>query len=683
MANLSNINNILRTGSLGVGINRDPLGAFEISSATKPGIKMFNTAASGKTYEAYSDINGNYIIFDQDANDNRFVINSAGNATFAGMITVNGGGIDIDNNDDVRLRFDNASVFKAGLQVATTAGDMIAGSAVNDFAIRAQENMLFATGGNTERMRIDSSGLINFSKTATTATAVASINHASNNFLYINGGTEGVAIGDDNQNTRMVCYNNDYIRFDSAAVERMRLTPDGNNTFLIIKAKPATYNSKSFITLYGTNSNTYGGSVIARSSISSETDGSAYGANLKFYTNDSSNVEQTRLQISSNGFGYFYNNFYLASASNQGNLFFGTASNQYNIFGGGTYGYMGYNTGGYHRFLVNGSNRLQLEDGEMKVYSTAGLQVLRLSPNYIQTGRMPIKYPYYRIDSFKSDGSGYFWAFGHEKSDGTQSIGMMLNDGVSGNKYTRIINTLQIASFTSNEYNGAYPSFQTNVVLRNSGNSYFNGGNVGIGITSPIPKLHLSYSGGNYATDATSGFINQATTGRATQRIRSIGNTPAELFFDIDGGVAWDISARDSSAGHQLNFYGRAATPGYNSVSGPYQQFFQNGNVTIAGTLTQNSDITLKENIKPLQSQLEIVSKLNPVSYNKIGQDKNEIGFIAQEVEELLPELVLENEEGLKSLAYGNMNAILVKAIQELKTDNDSLKARIETLENN
>ena len=88
MANLSNINNILRTGSLGVGINRDPLGAFEISSATKPGIKMFNTAANGKTYEAYSDVNGNYIIYDQDADDNRFVINTSGNATFAGNVTI-------------------------------------------------------------------------------------------------------------------------------------------------------------------------------------------------------------------------------------------------------------------------------------------------------------------------------------------------------------------------------------------------------------------------------------------------------------------------------------------------------------------------------------------------------------------------------------------------------------------
>ena len=110
MANLSNINNILRTGSLGVGINRDPLGAFEISSATKPGIKMFNTAASGKTYEAYSDTNGNYIIYDQDADDNRFVINSAGNATFAGAVTIPGA-ISAGTNGGLRIHSSGTKFF--------------------------------------------------------------------------------------------------------------------------------------------------------------------------------------------------------------------------------------------------------------------------------------------------------------------------------------------------------------------------------------------------------------------------------------------------------------------------------------------------------------------------------------------------------------------------------------------
>ena len=139
MANLSNINNILRTGSLGVGINRDPLGAFEISSATKPGIKMFNTAASGKTYEAYSDTNGNYIIYDQDADDNRFVINSAGNATFTGNITL---GDSHFIGDDT---FDN-------LLLQSSSGENLILSAAND--------LIFYTGGTapnalgTQRLRI-------------------------------------------------------------------------------------------------------------------------------------------------------------------------------------------------------------------------------------------------------------------------------------------------------------------------------------------------------------------------------------------------------------------------------------------------------------------------------------------------------------------------------------------------
>jgi hypothetical protein len=111
-----------------------------------------------------------------------------------------------------------------------------------------------------------------------------------------------------------------------------------------------------------------------------------------------------------------------------------------------------------------------------------------------------------------------------------------------------------------------------------------NSGNVGIGIDA-VSKFHLKYSGGSYGADSTSGFINQAETGRATQRIRSIDDEAAELFFDIDGGIAWDISARDSSSNYDLMFYGRGSTVGYNQVAGPYVRFHQTGNVTISGSM--------------------------------------------------------------------------------------------------
>jgi hypothetical protein len=110
------------------------------------------------------------------------------NATFTGIITVNGGGIDIDNDDDIRLRFDNAGTFKAGLQVATTAGDMITGSAINDFAIRAQGNMLFSSGGNVEVLRLDTSGNATFAGTVTAADLLT-VNGDGHLFLGADGET--------------------------------------------------------------------------------------------------------------------------------------------------------------------------------------------------------------------------------------------------------------------------------------------------------------------------------------------------------------------------------------------------------------------------------------------------------------------------------------------------------------
>jgi len=66
------------------------------------------------------------------------------------------GDVDIDATDDLRLRFLNGGTFKGGIQVPTSTGDMISGSAVDDLAIRSQGNILFSSGGNIEHMRIQS-----------------------------------------------------------------------------------------------------------------------------------------------------------------------------------------------------------------------------------------------------------------------------------------------------------------------------------------------------------------------------------------------------------------------------------------------------------------------------------------------------------------------------------------------
>jgi hypothetical protein len=91
------------------------------------------------------------------------------------------------------------------------------------------------------------------------------------------------------------------------------------------------------------------------------------------------------------------------------------------------------------------------------------------------------------------------------------------------------------------------------------------------------------------------------------------------------------------------------------------------GDVEVQGTFTESSSIRFKENIKPLEPALGKVEQLNPVTYNKIGSEDEEIGLIAEEVAELFPEVVTYNEDGSpQGIQYQRLSVILLKAVQEL-----------------
>jgi hypothetical protein len=91
------------------------------------------------------------------------------------------------------------------------------------------------------------------------------------------------------------------------------------------------------------------------------------------------------------------------------------------------------------------------------------------------------------------------------------------------------------------------------------------------------------------------------------------------------------------------------------------------GNLTIRGTFTEQSSKRFKENIKTLEPTLSKVEQLNPVTYNKIGVEQEEIGLIAEEIAELFPEVVTYNEDGQpQGVQYQRLSVILLKAVQEL-----------------
>ena len=98
-----------------------------------------------------------------------------------------------------------------------------------------------------------------------------------------------------------------------------------------------------------------------------------------------------------------------------------------------------------------------------------------------------------------------------------------------------------------------------------------------------------------------------------------------------------------------------------------------------AATLTETSSITLKENISPIENALDSISKLVGVVYDrKDGSSKDEAGLIAEEVNEVLPNLVRKDAAGNpESIQYTKLTAYLIEAVKSLKEEIVELKGKI------
>jgi hypothetical protein len=104
------------------------------------------------------------------------------------------------------------------------------------------------------------------------------------------------------------------------------------------------------------------------------------------------------------------------------------------------------------------------------------------------------------------------------------------------------------------------------------------------------------------------------------------------------------------------------------------------------GTLTNSSsDVTLKTNIQNINYGLDSILSLRPVSYNWIEEKRGlqkEIGFIAQEVQAHIPEVIGINSDETLSLDYPKLTAVLTKAIKEQQEMINQLRTEIEILKN-
>ncbi len=110
------------------------------------------------------------------------------------------------------------------------------------------------------------------------------------------------------------------------------------------------------------------------------------------------------------------------------------------------------------------------------------------------------------------------------------------------------------------------------------------------------------------------------------------------------------------------------------------------GNITVAGTITEVSDQGLKRDVTTLSAALEKILALRGITYRRkadatMPDGMSEIGFLAQEVETVLPEVVVETRDGLHGVAYGRVVPVLVEALKELSAEVATLKHRLENVE--
>lgn len=97
------------------------------------------------------------------------------------------------------------------------------------------------------------------------------------------------------------------------------------------------------------------------------------------------------------------------------------------------------------------------------------------------------------------------------------------------------------------------------------------------------------------------------------------------------------------------------------------------GNFVAVGNVTAYSDARLKENVETIRDAVALTKRMRGVFFDRIGTGEHGVGVIAQEMQEVLPQVVLDTDGNL-SVAYGNIVGVLIEAIKELS-------ARVEALE--
>ena len=209
-------------------------------------------------------------------------------------------------------------------------------------------------------------------------------------------------------------------------------------------------------------------------------------------------------------------------------------------------------------------------------------------------------------------------------------------------------------------------------------------GNVGIGTASPGAKLEVV--GGHFWLNgrikiyegADECFI--ADPGSGTFSLGDITGLADTAYIEGDASEITinnkGVITLTATSNNRIGI--GTTTPGY-----PLHVAGDTSGTSIYATadIVAYSDQSVKDNIRPIENVIERIEQSRGVLYDRIDSGhKNNIGFIAQELEVAFPELVVTNEDGTKAVKYQNTVAVLFEAIKEQQKQINELKELVNKL---
>lgn len=147
----------------------------------------------------------------------------------------------------------------------------------------------------------------------------------------------------------------------------------------------------------------------------------------------------------------------------------------------------------------------------------------------------------------------------------------------------------------------------------------------------------------------------------------------------------WDIATfvtANTPASSYINFFVKATSGAGSNV----MQINGAGNLSITGTLTQSSDARLKKDVTPLSGSLQKITSVSGYRYHWIDSTKGQdwqTGVLAQEIEQVFPELIKEDAQGIKSVNYLGLVPHLIESIKQQQQQIETLRTELQQLKNN